>query len=305
MKLSGVFIRLSLFMLLFLSSCVREGLDECPQEERYICFESVMDKYSFTDIVDHMTIYLYNAGNEKVFSRMYTVEDLKRNNYMATVPLQEDGTYTLLASMNSGNDYQRTEASELFDFNISLIPDYKDTVSRVQTDIYHGFRAITFTDPELQKRECDIVSLYKNTNHINIALMYEGYVVPEENLLYATIIADNGAYNYKNENLEGSTRVYLPYRKEIGSDSYFYNFTVMHVKSGNSIFFHLNELGENEIVKSSLTKDLLKEIMKVYKTDEELDQEDVFDIKIILDKDMSIISLLVNGWYAIRDGVDL
>lgn len=305
MKTNKIFIILSLVVLLFANSCIREELDECPLIERHICFESAMHKYNFAEIIDQTTLYLYNSEKELVFSRIYTAEELVMNNYMASIPLQEADTYTLLASMNSGNDYQKAEALHLHDFSISLIPDKADSITRKQTDIYHGFREIVFTENEQPKQICDKVTLYKNTNHINITLVYDGYIIPEAHMLQAKLEANNGMYNHFNENTGNGNRIYIAHNEESISNGNYYNFTVMHIKSQLPVSLYLEEVNADGIVHAGLEKDLIKEITKIYQTDEDLDQEDIFDIKITLGDRMTIISLLVNGWYTIRDGVDI
>lgn len=299
MKINKMFIIISVSVLFY--GCVRDDLDKCPSAERCVSFESVMRKYDFGDIIDHTTLYLYDAGNTLVFNRIYTVEDLVQNNYKAYVPWQEDGTYTLLASVNSGGDYLKKTPPELSGFEISLTADEGNTVMRKQRDIHHGFREISFREEDKDKDEavCDVVRLYKNTNDIHVTL--KGYDVPETHTLHGTIMSDNGAYDHRNVNIEGNDRIYMPYSAEAGV----FDFKVMHIKKGSTAVFGLEEEIENGSRYGILAKDLMTEILKIYPTDDELDQVDIFDIEIVTGDGMVIIELLVNGWYTIRDGVDV
>lgn len=304
MKTKNILIGISVLTLL--SGCIRDDLSKCPKGDRHICFESVMKKYDFRDIVDHTTLYLYDTENTMVFNRTYTVEDLVSNDYRINIPKQKDGTYTLVASMNSGNDYKKETPSELSGFGISLIADAGKHVTRKQRDIYHGTRQIVYNDKEDQDKEiCDLVRLYKNTNHIHVTVRYNGYRLPESHTLQASITADNGAYEHRNQNTKNNDRTYIPHIQESSLEREYYSFTVMHITTKNTISLLLNEQTANGNADAFLNMNLLREIMKIYPTDEDLDQEDIFYIDIVLGESMVVIELRINGWYAIRDGVDV
>lgn len=294
-------------LIVFLNGCIKDNRDDCPVvvNKRYVCFESVMKKYDFKDIVNNTSLYLYNNKDELVFLHDYTMQELVENNYKAPLPLQEAGIYTLLVSMSSGSDYHKSVPSELSGFKVSLIPDIEDSVYRKQSDIYHGSRDISFSEYDLDKTQCDLVRLYKNTNHINITLTYDGYDIPEGSILYADIKSDNGMYDYRNENITGNFRNYSAHGYQADDSHSYYNFTVMHVKAGTSIVFRFEERNEQGNVKAAREKNIIDDIIKIYPTDDELDQVDVFDIEMVLDFDMVIMELIINGWYTIRDGVEV
>lgn len=293
-----------IFVSALLGGCIKTDTSECSND-RYVCFESVMRKYDFRDIVDDTTLYLYDAENTLVFERTYTVEDLVKDNYRAHLPAREAGTYTLVASVNSGGDYHKKNPPEISGFEISLAASGSGSVTRKQADIYHGFRDIVFSEGNIGEEACDVVRLYKNTNHIHITLRYRGGGIPGANMPDARIEADNGAYDYRNRNIGGNDRTYEPHSRESGAGYDYFGFTVMHVTSGNTIVFGVDGRAEGGSSGTVLTMDLMAEIMKIYPTDDDLDQEDVFNIEIVLGEDLTVIELMVNGWYTIRDGVDI
>lgn len=297
---------LGLSVFIFLNGCIHEGALDCPREERYVCFKSVMKKYDFRDIVDHTTLYLYNDVDELVFKRTYTKEELIQHNYRAPLPVQKPGAYTLVASMNSGDDYLKNEAQKLSDFRISLIPDRHNHVTRQQSDIYHGSSPICFTGEAPGENECDyLVWLYKNTNYIHVTLTHNGYTPPPGGTIRSAIEGDNGTYNHRNENLPNHDRIYIAHTRESEPVSEFFLSTVMHIRSRNNVVLKLEEFDGQGVVNTMQEKDLIQEFLKIYPTDEELDQVDLFDVKIELGDNMTIVSMTVNGWYTIRDGVEI
>lgn len=292
---------LLLILLLAYTSCYKEDFSDCPVL-LHVYFESIMDKYRYEDIVDELDLYLYDENHRLVQKQHYTVSQLRETDYNAPLSIERFGKYTLSAVLNVGQSYNVSGSDNLDNLDINIKTQRGDTVNRKPTDVYYAFKDVRIQDIGTRV-QYDTLALYKNTNHINVDVSFEDGR-PSNLKLHGYLKGNNGGFDYKNKTLPGSLRVYLPYKQQTTAQYHeLMNFTTMQILRGSDLTLYID--GEhNGTREQKYELDIYKYLAKIY-TDEELEQEDEFDIEIILSSDYSIFVLKINDWYLIRQGIEV
>lgn len=301
--------------LLLFGSCIEEDLDDCLRG-KYICFKTNNPKYKYEEVVDKVNLYLYDEGENLVSEYSYSRQQLIDSDYKAYLPQHLNGNYLLVALVNHEDCYSTTEVSQLSKLKTKLNAE-NDSVRSKQADLYHAYREVSFGDT--YHITSDTVSLSKNTNHINLEVELRDYPMPANATLCTHICGCNGIYNYNNKSLGGAKLTYIPHTlvsENISGNKITLNniSTIMRLWIGDdlSICLEQHEPGKSPVNLTNLM--LTKEIAsiandltneKLYDTNEKLELEDEFRIRVVLDGELSVVELRINNWYLIKEDVDL
>ncbi|GEM_PF-4283467 len=258
----------------------------------------------YEEFVENIDLYLFDTDGYLVNSYSYRKDDLY--NYKALLPMQEEGDYLLVASVNNSDDYSTSGKDDLQSFQISLKTDEANIIRRKQADIYHGMQNVSFTPSTWLFWEEDTVPLYKNTNHINVSLTYNGYTSPGESTLNMFIEGNNGTYDYKNDCMSSSLRTYYPHSIEAVSEKVDrFRFTTMQLYIGSDLLLYLQDKNADGKIILNKQLNILSYLSRIYPTNDHLDQEDIFNIDLTIDGDFQILELKINDWFLIRGGEEV
>lgn len=288
--------------LLLFRGCFNDDLSDCPVRLQ-VYFESVMTKYRYEEVAKQLDLYLYDGMNMLAGHFTYTREELEAVNHRPEIPLGGCDHYTLLALLNAGDTYVVTAPEQLSDFSVSLPALSGDTVKSKQPDLFFGRKEIRTTEIKESNR-CiyEVLPLYKNTNHLFVNVTFEAATSSQKEDPDAFVEGNNGAFDQQNRCHPSSRRVYLPHDtfKGVESVDIQFRFTTMQLYIGSDLLLLLKEKD-----KECFRLQIMDYLSKIYETDEELDQEDMFYFNLVLKDDFTIVELMINGWYVIRSGVEV
>lgn len=298
---------LSALLLLIMFGCsrIKDDLDDCPVI-LHLYFESVMRKYQYEDVTDRLDLYMYDNSGKLMKKYSYTREELEAMDF-SHVSEMKKGQYMFVASVNQADCYDVSGEHDMNALNISLNTVYGNEVHDRQKDLYHGNKIVPI--PDYRKGTIhvyDTIALYKNTNHINVDVVYNGPLEPGQ-VVSAYIDGNNGSFGYSNVCHDESERLYRPHGRDEQLPSWLFRLTTMQLWIGSDLTLHV-EKGEPEGEKTQIKQfGLVSEILKHpdYNTDDDLDQQDIYDIKLVIDANGVILNLIINDWYVIRQGEDI
>jgi Protein of unknown function (DUF1812). len=286
-----------LAIALITASCIRDETEDCL-EGKYICFESIMKKYDYRDIVNNVDLFLYNESGKLVSHYSYLRQDLHGEDYMAFVPMHPAGNYTAVAVINNSDDYVITGMDRIETFDVFLKTDTGDTLKHKQADIYQGLEQIEFIERKNSIVDYDTLNFWKNTNHFYVTINYSGYEIPEGATLTAYIQGNNGQTDYRNDCPAECLRVYEPHEETY--PTYFVFTThklwtkmdlqlIVRVENSDGTGF------EHRIsVAEALATNYLPD--RIYDTDEKIWQEDEYYLSLKIGKLFALISINSIDW---------
>lgn len=299
MRLKYIFLLLA--VLVIYAGCYKEDFSDCPHV-LYLYYRSVMQKYTYEDVVEQLDIYLYDTNGQQISTYTYSVEELDDIDFMPKIPVEKNTVYSIVSVLNAHNDYTIENGLELQSFKLSLNTQSGDTVREKQDDLFYGMKQITVIGLENRQQQ-ETIDLYKNTNHINLNVSFRNGK-PDGYPLFARLEANNGSFDYTNKCYPQSFRIYEPYLQNEYSGKELFCFTTMQIWLGSVVNLFLEtEEGGRRIQKSEMN--IVEVITKVYNTEEKLAQEDIFNINLILDADYTIFELSINEWYVIKSGEEI
>jgi len=288
-----------LAFLLFFQGCYKDDLKDCPIM-LHVYFKSVMKKYTYKEIVDRLDLYLYNQGGAFVEKFSFSADELQMIGYEPVLPIWDFGDYTLVTEVNAGNSYT-VESGSLDAFRVSLKAEQGNMVRSKQEDLYHAHKELSLPFTGII-HQYDTLDLYKNTNHFNVDVSFEGGYIPTEANIQASILGSNGSYDYTNLCQPNSSRTYLPHSRNEKSGHILMQFTTMQIRYGNDLVLRVDTEDSGGIKTEKSRVDIMKMLSTNYPTNDDLDQEDIYDIKLVLKDDYSVLEMMINDWYVIRQG---
>ncbi|MDD6209846.1 MAG: FimB/Mfa2 family fimbrial subunit [Bacteroidales bacterium] len=293
-------------VLLSFGSCIKEDLSDYLSGH-YICFDVIMPEYKYKDIVSQVDLYLYDENGNLVKKYVYLKSQLSGPYYMAYIPKQNIGNYTIVALINHTSHYATARAEKRSTLRTSLIGN---RIEYKQDDIYHACQnfVVRKTDPMLTY---DTMRLSKNTNNINLTVEFEDYTLPENSTVETYIHGNNGTYDYNNKPQPDSYRIYIPHTETIVghtiTSSGLYLFRTMRIWMNSDLRIQLEERDKNNNITAGQSLNIADELAKItvngehiYDSDEKLEYYDEFDFKLTIGPNLKIISLKINDWYAIK-----
>lgn len=305
---------LLLSLCLISGGCVNENLDDCPQDI-LLEFNVLMAKYEFQEIVDDVTVYLFDEDNNYYNKYYYTNDALKQNAYKAVVPRPSiKGKYTFVVLVNHSEDFYETFGYEKRDeMRTRLKTNPEDySINKKQVDLYHGYKEIEIID--VTNTVSYLVDLTKDTNNIDLSVTIQDSSTENSDEISTNMIGTNDTYNYSNESVGNTPITYYAHTRDgvssTRSDDIAFdeNYRTMRlfVNSDLKINFY-KKIEEQEKLKVSEVN--LSQILTsikdpsgnyLYNTNDKLWAEDEFDVHITLDgTTYTIVKLVVNDWTAI------
>lgn len=294
-------------VLLLMTGCYKQEYLDCP-EGRYIYFRSVLEKYSYEEIAHNLDLYLYDAQGGLVDTYVFSREQLLTYGHRVPLPFQPEGEYLLVAAVNYSDEYyEMSDHGSLESFTTSLKCSENQEVLTKPCDIYHAYKGIKFDRHSVNKKETEVLDLYKNTNNFNVTVRFKGGRVPANRVITARMEGSNGAYDHRNNNTSFCRRVYYPHTEDL--ENKIYGFTTMHLHTASDMILRVDaydkgtrsegELRESIVLNISdylsRVKDATGSVF-LYDTDEKLDREDYFEINIWLDGQFRISGIVINNW---------
>lgn len=312
-----VYIVIVIFILWLPSGCYREDLSDCPQG-LLLKLEPTITKYTIDEIINDVTLYLFNEQGDYVAKYHYQRDALQGPELLVPVPQQRTGKYTFVVLVNHDEkDYTTFGTEKCESLLTRLLTEPNFTFSRKQADLYHGHKVIEVTQG--LKVVTEEVEISKNTNNINLQLEIREYNLEENEEISAQLTGTNGTYDYANKPTGNTVITYNPhtpgpavaeqgvYRRED-------QFRTMRLWIGDdlklTIYRNFPDLKPIEMASIMLTK-TIAEIKDpstgdyLYNTDEKLELEDEFNISLVLDETYTIVDLIINNWYVVKSGEDL
>ncbi|MDR2129972.1 MAG: FimB/Mfa2 family fimbrial subunit [Odoribacteraceae bacterium] len=294
-----------------LSNCVRDSLEDCPYG-KYICLRSAVHKYKVEDVARELLLYLYDHRGDLVDTFRFSTTYLVANDYTVLVPLQDSGSYSVVALLNpSAQHYEIAGAEALTTFRTILKPDRADTIARKPSDLFYAHKGMVYSKPK--HFEYDTIYFYKSTVHFNVYVRLDDYKLPKENALFVAIDGNNGIFDYLNA--KSTRRLYLPYMAPVVSrviqEEYHYQIETMDFRTTDRLTLLVHETGpytaraDTIHIVEALKGITLHNGSHPYDTNEKLAQEDEYDLTVVLDAGFKILELKMNDWYTIKGGVEL
>jgi hypothetical protein len=272
-----------------------------------------MHKYKIEDVAQEVLLYLYNNNGGLVDTFRFSAAYLKANNFIALLPIEDVGQYTVVALLNPSTQYYDvTGDGALTTFRTELKADRADTVARRQSDLFYAYKEITHV--QSTTIEYDTIRLFKSTVHFNVFVELEDYQLPAENTLSTAIDGNNGIFDYLNA--KSVRRLYLPYTNPVVTtraikEEYHYQFETMDFRTTDVLNLLVHEDGPNtdrtETINiiEALGNITLDDDSHPYDTNAKLAQEDEYDLRVVLDAGFKILELRINDWYTIKGGLEL
>lgn len=299
------YILILLSFLFTITGCIDEDYSDC-EKGIYINFKTLNPKYEYTEIVENVEIHLYDVQNNLVNNYTYSRNQLEGSEYKAYIPEQKAGNYSTVAVVNMSDSYKISNKEYENSFLLEVLTDPKDSIQKKLPDIYHSIKEISFGRLNPQD---ELMELSKNTNHIDVTVIFEDDILSPGKKLNAYIKGSNGIYNANNKSVGKTPITYCAhFNEKKEDDSYLFSFTTLRLWIGDDLKLSIVEEGEetsrilNELM---ITEEIAKLTNssgeKIYDTDEKLEFEDEFKIKIMIDN-TGMIGLKINDWYAVYPG---
>lgn len=314
MKKEYVFILL--FSFLIFGNCINEDNSDCPYG-KYVLFKIINPKYQYKEVVDKVDLYLYNEEEILVGEYSYSKAQLEGSELKAMIPYDRAGNYSIVALINQSERYLTFNKGELKELRTELLTDEGDSVKFKLADIYHSYKEVSFKGNTAMTN--DTMYLSKNTNHINLEIEIHDYDLPDNASLVTHICGNNGTYNFSNKSVGNRKITYLPHSSDFGDIrneimNFRYLFTIMRLWIGDDLKICLEQHEPGTLPETLAEVMLTEEIAKLeneltgeklYDTDEKLELEDEFDIRIVFDNTFTIIELKINDWFVIKPEIEL
>ena len=294
-----------------LLGCTEEDLSICVEQKtpRYLTFEytkniDYADK--FAEIIKTIDVFVFDS-NERLHKIVSTDKtQLQAADYGMTLNLS-DGIYTFVVWANSRESYQifddigntapLTGGISKFE-HLRLALDFGQTFESTDDLLYGIARNVRVEQGVLDHTH---ISLTKNTNIINVT------VTGISNLDHSNIdiicIAANGEYRFNNSVSKPETMIrYVPEREE-NDDEIKSSFKTLRLLNGMKSELIIRDIRNYNNIFNRNIIELIKLLPNI-NTNDDLDRNDIYDIKIDLHTDMSS-SVIINGYLVIGSEQEL
>ncbi|MCD8193132.1 MAG: FimB/Mfa2 family fimbrial subunit [Tannerellaceae bacterium] len=312
LSIPALYILLAIGML----ACIKEDLDNClptTGEQRYILFETKNTKTTFREAFNNLDLYIYDKEDKLVESPIsYTRSELAASEYRAYLPDWVEPDYTVVAVMNDNESFEVEDTGSLHTFKTSIITDNSNWLNTQITDIYLG--NLKIPAGPTKAIEAGTVYLSKLTNKFYITVRLNGFTLPATRAINVHIQGCNGKYNSSLEGIAEHLTVYMPHTDNQPKESvYEFLIDTLRLWFGDdlTLVIKLDEEGQEtrEVDRIGIVA-FLAEVTDMngnylYDSDEKLDLEDEYYIEIVLDAELKISQIIVNGWFEVGQDIDL
>ena len=297
---------LLLLTTILATGCIKENRSNCNYDISF-SLSYVVDVEGnnlFDKSLDSITIHMFNEDDKYVYKKVEDARTIINNGYIMTITLNEPGSYKVVVIGDTDQkdytigSYTKSAATtktlipnetDLEDFRISV----KHTNRLIDRELGDFFIAIPqeilVTGLESQTVE---VMLTKNSKKIHLTINGQGNVSD----LAPTIRCKNGTYNAKNTIPDNSEQItYKPYVSTATTRANSV-FTLNTLRLIEGIPMPLSFEASNGKIPTQDLISLIK-LNPKYKTQEDLDAEDEFNLTLNYDTDgTTLISVTINNW---------
>mgnify|MGYP000000147868 CR=1 FL=1 len=309
------------------TSCIREYLEECPQEYalRFRYDYNMKFKDLFADQVEDLSVYVFDKDGKYVRTVTDRGERLRDSEYKLILPLAP-GHYCFVvwAGLDGGCFNPVSLQSGISEENDLSLLLYRNDNGEVPCDrplaaLWHSrLEAVEVFGPGTL--QTDTLNLIKDTNTIRIILQQrDGSLLRASDFdIRIDCPAGNGLLAHDNDLLPDRPLVYRPYALSDGVSEnaprlpqVTAGFSVSRLTVGDAMRLRIGKkAGGGYLIDIPLVDYLLmtqhEQDARILSDQEYLDRQDVYSILLYLDGDRWFDSLIIiNGW-ALRPGsVDL
>ncbi len=319
-----------------LACSVKEDMSDCFPEEStegkiILDFKCINQNYLIPDIIRDLELLFYNGDGVLVHNLNYDRAELEQMKWQ--VPLSEEsgpekGKYKILALVNYVFESHLSVSGKdnLDEFLAVLNRDSERWVKYFLSDTYQGISDLDIAyipNDEIYHT----INLSKNTNTIKLTVEFDDErTVGRLDSYRSYLTGNNGDYRwdelvpevYWTRNTGDVTRaeneivLYVPYESSFGDgDPVIVDLIKTMRVSTDSDLKLIMEFMENGIFYSEeinipqMLAKVEKNGIKIYDTDEKLEQYDFFDITVRIGSEFVAVSLIIDGWYLVISGVDV
>ncbi|MDR2040000.1 MAG: FimB/Mfa2 family fimbrial subunit [Bacteroidales bacterium] len=308
-------IRLIVILLcsITLPGCIKEDLADCPVDQdisHYLTFEytkntDFVDK--FADAVATLDVFVFDSDG--ILTGILSEEGtpLKNGNYRMILDLP-DGTYTFIIWGGSRKSYQISQATDHYRSMIGsarldqlrLALNNNCTFENTD-DLFHGIAQNVFIHSEQSSHTH--ISLTKNTNIINAKVYGISNLANAGNSMDVICSAANGELNFDNSISNPESLIqYIPVQTETKGELKV-GFKTLRLLTGMKSAFTIRNTNSNEEIFNHSLIELIKLLPDIH-TDEDLDRNDVYDVEIYFDTNLSA-SVTINGYLVISSDQEI
>ena len=295
-----------------LLGCINEDLSVCRTEHKtphHLTFEythniDFTDK--FTDVLETVYVFVFDSNLKLIKIVSAGKTGLEAASYKMTLNLC-DGIYTFVVWVNAHKSYRIfdnmgstapvTGGISQFE-HMRLALDFGQSLENTG-DLLYGVARNVRVEPGMP--EHTHIGLTKNTNIINVTVA--GLSNLEDSSLDIICVAANGEYRFDNSVSKPETMIhYIPERENTG-DELKASFKTLRLTSGMKSELTVRNTNNYDNI---FSRNLIELIMLSpnIDTDDDLDRNDIYDIKIDLHTGMSS-SVIVNGYLVIDSEQEL
>lgn len=297
------------FLFFFLlSGCISENTDDCSQGT-FLKFRYVLNPANedlFSSSVDVVTVYVFDSEKKFVTMKVDSGYNLSGGNIMKlNLP---DGRYDIVAIGGDLADYHigtfDSTAEEFFKSGlepfITSLNDFRLKVVSVRQgtlfpdslkDLFVGM--IENVEVRSGKEFNYMIDFTKNTNRVELR------VLGLEHMEYTPVLsADNGRYNYRNAiPNDALERIYVPLSSNTRSEGKIFTYNILRLMEDRWVSLHFLDNRGNNIIPEFEGLNIIEEIMKSpkYNQQMDLDREDYYEIELKFDG-LTLVSMKINGW---------
>lgn len=138
-----------------------------------------------------------------------------------------------------------------------------------------------------------MIDFTKNTNRVELR------VLGLEHMEYTPVLsADNGRYNYRNAiPNDALERIYVPLSSNTRSEGKIFTYNILRLMEDRWVSLHFLDNRGNNIIPEFEGLNIIEEIMKSpkYNQQMDLDREDYYEIELKFDG-LTLVSMKINGW---------
>ena len=309
MKKANIFFWL-LLLSLSVISCISEDYDNCPKGY-YIRFYPQNQKHDLKQMINTVDLYLYGEDGSLHKEIHRTKEELRPADGAVFIPLLPAGEYKVLALINHDPSCYEISSYQKFEEVHTSLPE--ELIKTPPADLFVGIKPLEFKQNEKYAMTVPM-KIAKQTNHINLKIVFQDYEQPADAILNSHIYGSNGKFEYSTYSCSNIYRKYIGHKKDSSQDTNAaFQLTTMRLWAGADINLVVEEeypsLGETRSVKINLVEELMKvkdekgELL--YDTDEKLEFNDEYDITMTLDGNFVLLELTIDNWTANGGGVEV
>lgn len=305
-----------------MQGCIQEDSSDCNLgvKIRYVYFKNPSGTNRFGAEVNKIVLYIFDKDNLYVGNVIELGPQLT-NDYVQDVPLAEAGVYSFVAwgGGSGSGDYEivRKTASgfdknlvvgetKLSDLHIRVVEDKNGVIDTEINSLFFG--SLHQVDLKMGPAYTPIeIELMKNTNTINLSMT--GFTPAQAKSAASTnydvtITTIGGVYNFDNavDKPLSSPYIYRHYKFQVDGQTLTHTLKTLQLLTWREMILSVTETNTGNVVLAPTN--VVAMIMRnpAYKTQDDLDKEDTFNI--VFTKGAGI-TININGWEIIDTDIEI